>query len=137
MLALRLNPCLVGVIDREQTAFVPGRRIGENVMALQCLPELLRQQGRWALVVFCDFRKAYDTLDRGFLLAAMRALGVGEGFLAMVRLLLADTRARATVNNWVSTPEAFADGVRQGCPLAPLLYLFIAQALFRLLQGTG
>ncbi|PRW05685.1 Transposon TX1 uncharacterized 149 kDa [Chlorella sorokiniana] len=134
VLALRLNPCLADVIDREQTAFVPGRRIGENVLALQCLPELLRRQGRWAVCIFCDFRKAYDTLDRGFLFRAMAALGVGEGFLALVRLLLADTRARATVNRWVSTPEASHAGVRQGCPLAPLLYLFIAQALLCLLR---
>lgn len=137
VLALRLNPCLGDIIDREQTAFVPGRRIGENVLALQCLPELLRRQRRWAVVVFCDFRKAYDTIDRGFLFRAMDELGVGEGFLALVRLLLAGTRARAAVNGWVSTPELSAAGVRQGCPLAPLLYLFIAQALLRLLKARG
>lgn len=137
VLALRLNPCLADLIDEEQTAFVPGRRIGENVLALQCLPELLRREGRWAVVAFCDFRKAYDTVDRGFLLSAMRELGVGEGLLAMVSLLLSDTRARATVNRWVSTPEASTAGVRQGCPLAPLLYLFIAQALLRLLKARG
>jgi len=137
VLALRLNPYLPDVIDREQTGFVPGRRIGENVMALQCLAQLLRRQGRWAVAVFCDFYKAYDTIDRAFLFAAMRELGVGEGFLSLVHLLLSDTRARATVNRWVSTPEVFAAGVRQGCPLAPLLYLFIAQALLRLLKSRG
>jgi hypothetical protein len=137
VLALRLNPCLPDVIDREQTGFVPGRRVGENVMALQCLAQLLRRQGRWAVAVFCDFYKAYDTIDRAFLFAAMRELGVGEGFLSLVHLLLSDTRARATVNRWVSTPEVFAAGVRQGCPLAPLLYLFVAQALLRLLQSRG
>jgi len=137
VLALRLNPCLASLIDREQTAFVPGRRIGENILAMQCLPELLRRQRRWALIVFCDFRKAYDTLDRAFLFSIMRELGLGEGFLAMVRLLLSDTRARATVNRWVSTPELSAAGVRQGCPLAPLLYLFIAQALLRFLKARG
>jgi len=137
VLALRLNPCLAGVVDREQTAFVPGRRIGENILALQCLPELLRRQHRWAVVVFCDFAKAYDTLDRGFLLRAIRELGAGERFLAMVRLMLSDTRARATVNDWVSTPEVSTAGVRQGCPLAPLLYLFVALALLRLLKARG
>lgn len=137
VLALRLNPCLPHIIDREQTAFVPGRLIGENIMTLQCLPHLLRRQRRSAVVVFCDFRKAYDTLDREFLLRAMRQLGVGEGFIAMVRLLLVNTRARAMVNGHVSTPAAFAAGVRQGCPLAPLLYLFIAQALLRLLKRRG
>jgi hypothetical protein len=137
VLALRLNPHLDSIIDREQTAFVPERQIGENVMLLQCLPHLLRRQHRWAAVVFCDFRKAYDTVDREFLLRAMHQLGVGEGFIAMVRLLLTDTKARAMVNGHISTPATFLAGVRQGCPLAPLLYLFIAQALLRLLKARG
>ncbi|KAI3427176.1 hypothetical protein D9Q98_007113 [Chlorella vulgaris] len=137
VLALRLNPCLDSIIDREQTAFVPGRHIGENIMALQCLPHLLRGTAASAVVVFCDFRKAYDTIDREFLFSAMDALGVGAGFLALTRLLLADTRSRAMVNGFTSTPAAFLAGVRQGCPLAPLLYLFIAQALLQLLKARG
>ncbi|KAL4856066.1 Transposon TX1 uncharacterized protein [Chlorella vulgaris] len=137
VLALRLNPCLDSIIDREQAAFVPGRHIGENIMALQCLPHLLRGTAASAVVVFCDFRKAYDTIDREFLFSAMDALGVGAGFLTLTRLLLADTRSRAMVNGFTSTPAAFLAGVRQGCPLAPLLYLFIAQALLRLLKARG
>ena len=137
VLALRLNPCLAGIIDKEQTAFVPGRQIGENIMTLQCMHSLLRRQGGHAFVVFCDFRKAYDTIDRSFLLRAMRALGVGEGFVALVQRLLTATRARAVVNGHISSPAVSAAGVRQGCPLAPLLYLFIAQALTRLLKARG
>ena len=137
VLALRLSPCLPTIIDPAQTAFVPGRRIGENVLALQCLGPLLRRLGRSAYAAFCDFRKAYDTIDRAFLLKAMAALGVGPGFLAMVRVLLASTTARTMVNGFISTPTAFAAGVRQGCPLAPLLYLFIAQALLQLLRSRG
>ncbi|KAI3432715.1 hypothetical protein D9Q98_004258 [Chlorella vulgaris] len=137
VLALRLNPCLDSIIDREQAAFVPGRHIGENIMALQCLPHLLRGTAASAVVVFCDFRKAYDTIDREFLFSAMDALGVGAGFLSLTRLLLADTRSRAMVNGFTSTPAAFLAGVRQGCPLAPLLYLFIAQALLQLLKARG
>lgn len=137
VLARRLNPHLADIIDPEQTAFVPGRRIGENVMTLQCLHELLRAQGRSALAVFTDTYKAYDTCDRGFLFSAMDTLGVGAGFLSMVRRLLTATASRAHVNGWTSTPAATAAGVRQGCPLSPLLYLFVAQALLRLLKTRG
>lgn len=137
VLALRLNPCLADIIDAEQTAFVPGRQIGENIMTLQCLHYLLCRQQRHAVAAFCDFHKAYDTIDRGFLFSAMRTLGLGDGFVAMVHRLLAGTRACAVVNGHVSTPAATAAGVRQGCPLAPLLYLFVAQALLRFLSARG
>lgn len=93
-------------------------------MAPQCLPHLLRGTAASAVVMFYDFCKAYDTIDREFLFSAMDALGVGTGFLTLTRLFLADTRSRAMVNGFTSTPAAFLAGVRQGCPLAPLLYLF-------------
>lgn len=137
VLARRLGPLLPDCIGPEQTAFVPGRCIGDNIMALQLLPSVLRRRGRWAIAVFCDFSKAFDTIDRSFLLAALSELGVGPGFVALVRPLLSDTRARALANGFISAPASFAAGVRQGCPLSPLLYLFVAQALVSFLHSRG
>ncbi|PSC69508.1 Oxidoreductase HTATIP2 [Micractinium conductrix] len=137
VLAHRLGRCLPSLISPEQAAFLRGRSIGENAHLLQLLPHLLARHGRWALVAFCDFRKAYDTVHRGFLLAVLRQLGLGDGFVSWVQLLLPHTLAAAAVNRCVSRPALFLAGVRQGCPLAPLLYLCLAQALLRLLQARG
>ena len=137
VLAHRLGRCLPSLISPEQAAFLRGRSIGENAHLLQLLPHLLARHGRWALVAFCDFRKAYDTVHRGFLLAVLRQLGLGDGFVRWVQLLLSRTLAAAAANGCVSLPALFSAGVRQGCPLAPLLYLCLAQALLRLLQACG
>ena len=137
VLAHRLGRCLPSLISPEQAAFLRGRSIGENAHLLQLLPHLLARHGRWALVAFCDFRKAYDTVHRGFLLAVLRQLGLGDGFVSWVQLLLSHTLAAAAANGCVSQPALFSAGVRQGCPLAPLLYLCLAQALLRLLQTRG
>jgi exonuclease III len=134
VLACRLVPCLGEVISPEQTAFLHGRHMGEGIMLVQCVAQLLHRQGRGALAVFCDFEKAYDTVDRGFLFKAMATLGLGNSFIQWAQLLLTDTRARASVNNYMSPAVHFAAGVRQGCPLAPLLYLCVAQALLCFLR---
>ena len=137
VLAGRLGAHLPSIVGAEQTAFLSGRSIGENIHLLQLLPDLLRGEQRWALVILCDFCKAYDTVDRGFLLAIMRQLGLGDGFLRWTQLLLARTQAAALVNGHLSDSVPFKAGVRQGCPLAPLLYLCLAQALLRFLQHRG
>ena len=137
MLAERLGAQLPKVIDPQQTAFLRERRMGDNIQLLQLLPHLLADEGRQAFVVFCDFKKAYDTVDREFLFWTMQALGVGPGFMRWVRLLLTSTRAAAMVNGCLSRRMTFHAGVRQGCPLAPLLYLFIGQALACFLRGRG
>ncbi|KXZ53738.1 hypothetical protein GPECTOR_6g655 [Gonium pectorale] len=77
-LATRLGPALSAAISAEQTAFLPGSLIGSNIFALRHLPHLLRRQGRSAIVAFLDFAKAYDTVHRDFLLAAMEELGATE-----------------------------------------------------------
>ena len=134
VLASRLAPILAKVMGAEQSAFLPGRLIGDNIMFMQILPHLLRSNmgsdlASSAVVAFLDFKKAYDTVLRPFLLAVMEATGAGPGLQHWVRTLLSDTRAAAKVNGYLSNPALYEEGLRQGCPLAPLLYLFIGWAL--------
>ena len=137
VLANRLQPLLPTVIDRSQLAFIRGRSIGEAVLLMQTLPAWLQLQGRGAVAVLCDFAKAFDTVDRSFLLAVLRKLGMGDGFITWVTTILRNTRACAVVNGFRSGFEPFLAGVRQGCPLAPLLYLFVGQAMLQWWRVSG
>lgn len=128
ILAYRLRDVQHKLIQREQTAFMPGRHIGENVMLNQLLPSAVGP-GSTAVTVFQDIYKAYDTISRPFLFAVLEAAGLGGGFLRWVKLLLTHTNACAMVNGYCSALLPYTAGVRQGCPLAPQLYLFVAQAL--------
>jgi hypothetical protein len=133
-LATRLGKVLAQAIDPSQCAFLPGRRMGEAVWLLQLLPYLMRKYDREAVLLFLDFAKAYDTVDRSFLFAVMEAVGAGDGMLLWARALLTNTAAVAVVNGYPSAPVRFEAGVRQGCPLSPLLYLFVGQALLAWLK---
>ena len=66
VLMLRLRSVFATVIGPEQTAFLPGRRIADNVLLLQLLPELQRLGGEAGAAVFLDFYTAYATVDRSF-----------------------------------------------------------------------
>jgi hypothetical protein len=82
------------------------------------------------LVAFLDFKKAYDSVDREFLRHVLLAMGVGDTFVKWVVLLLGQgTTTCAVLNGFKSDKVRFRAGVRQGCPLAPLLYLFVGEAL--------
>jgi hypothetical protein len=137
VLASRLGPVLSSVVDSHQTAFLSGRHIGENILLAQALPRALSRANTGAVSVACDFRKAYDTVDREFLYQAMRVMGCGPRFCQMVKNLLTRTKARVELNGFQSRSVAFAVGVRQGCPLAPLLYLFVGQTMSCFLAHRG
>ncbi|KAG1677910.1 hypothetical protein FOA52_001328 [Chlamydomonas sp. UWO 241] len=135
VLATRWTPLLSAVVGPEQTAFLAGRRISDNICLTQMLPGLLAANAAdgvgptGAALALLDFRKAYDTIDHGFLIAVMEAVSVGDGVLAWTRTILTHTYASAEVNGFISAPRKYAAGVRQGCPAAPALFLFLGHAL--------
>ena len=136
VLADRLQPALQSSVSPCQTAFLKGRRSGANILTLQLLLDGL-PAGNEMVAALLDFNKAYDTIDRPFLLSVLQELGVGDAFVRWVQLLLRSTSARVVMNGFRSTPHVFQAGVRQGCPLSPLLYLCVAEALVRFLQHEG
>ena len=54
-----------------------------------------------------------------------------------MQVLLTDTYTCAVVNGFQSSFYRCSAGVRQGCPLAPLMYLFAGQALLCHLRQCG
>lgn len=130
VLANRMLPLIGSTIHPAQCAFVPGRQIKDSIRMLQLLPALLNCRAESAVAVFTDFTKAYDTVDRTFLCMVADTLGVGAGFQQWMKTLLTNTYTRAIVNGFLSGAYKCEAGVRQGCPLSPLLYLFVGQALW-------
>lgn len=136
-IANRIKGPLGDVLPLNQSAFLPDRQIGDNIMLLRLLSGFFQENSTPLYMLFCDFAKAYDTIDRGFLFDVLRRMGAGDGLLRWVRLMLTGTRARAAINGFISQPERFERGVRQGDPLAPLLYLAIAFSLHSFLTARG
>ena len=129
ILAARFGVALAQAIGPEQTAYLPGRLIGDNVLFTSLLSPALSVTHSSGAVVFIDISKAYDTVDRAFIFSLLTSLGASDGMVNWARLLLHATAASTHVNGVESPPAATHAGVRQGCPLSPLLYLVVAQAL--------
>ena len=128
-LATRFGPALQHVVDPTQTAFVPGRWIGDNVLCHLEEVEYLQQTGQPGCMVFLDFSKAYDRLSRSWLMRCMSSLGFGQNACKWVTVMLQNTSATATFNGWSSGRFPERSGVQQGSPLSPLLYVLGAQPL--------
>lgn len=134
VLATRMKPLLPSIIHPHQSAFIQGRNISDCNWLPQFLAPLLKKTGKSAAILLCDIAKAYDTVDRDFLWQIMALMGVGNDFLRWVKLLHRNTRACAFVRGYRGDAALFLAGVRQGCPLAALLFLFVTHALLLFLE---
>lgn len=88
---------------------------------------------RWAwlicVIAFLDFKKAYDTVRRSFLVTLMRSFGAGEGLIKWFATLLSDTFTSASVNEHLSRLVEMLGGTPQGAGQSCGGYLFIPWAL--------
>ena len=139
-IANRLALALGHVIDDTQTAFVPGRWIGDNVLFHLEEVDYLQHTQQPGCITFLDFSKAYDRVDRGWLMQCMQKMGFSSACQRWVQLLLQGTQGRVMYNGHFSRAFAVHSSIAQGSPLSPLLWVIAAQPLaacLRQLQASG
>ncbi|CAI6012722.1 unnamed protein product [Closterium sp. NIES-65] len=82
----------------------------------------------WFLLMV-DFHKAFDSISRPFLFRTLREMGVPEIFVSWAEGLHTGAGTRLHINGWTGDRVAVERGVRQGCPLAPYLFLCAVELL--------
>ena len=129
VLAGRLLKVIHAVVAPDQTCGVPGRFIGENVALLRDVAHYASESNIPLAILSLDQEKAFDRVDWDFLLAVLRRMGFGPSFVSWVKLLYTNIRSAIVINGYISDSFKPSRGVRQGCPLSPLLYVLSIEVL--------
>jgi len=136
----RVAAALDTVIDPTQSAFIPGRWIGDNVLYHIHEIEYLDAAQLPGCTIFLDFEKAYDRQDRAWTMLCAERLGFGDGVRRWFQLLMSGTTGRVSFNGHRTDSFPINNGMAQGSPLSPILFIISAQPLtshLRHLQHTG
>ena len=117
------------VVSRDQTCGVPGRFIGENVALLRDVVSYTESSGTPVAILSLDQEKAFDRVDWGFMRSTLVTMGFGPSFVAWVDLFYTHVQSAVNVNGFLTPFFSLSRGVRQGCPLSPLLYVLVSEVL--------
>ena len=136
MLLNRIRPKLDPQLRPNQNGFRPGRSTTAHILALRRLIEGVRSHNLKAVIVFVDFRKAFDSIHRGKMLQILRAYGVPEKIVKAIGLMYQNTRARVVTPDGETEFFEILAGVLQGDTLAPFLFAIVLDyAMRQALQG--
>lgn len=132
--ANRMKPLLHNWILPSQTGFVPNRCILDNIfLAFEAIEWTLENKQELSMLLL-DVEKAYDIVNWTFLKHTMARMGFHDTWIHQVMSLNQNAAAAVIVNGEQSRAFNLQRSVRQGCPLAPYLFLLIVDVLGQMLQ---
>lgn len=129
VLGNRLVSVIANVVAPNQVCGVPGRLSGEHLRLLKDIVDNADHSNVSAAVLSPDQEKAFDRVDWQFMLRVLESMNFGPSFCSWVHLLYTTLFSCVLVNNHVSELFPVTGGVRQGCPLSPLLYILVVETI--------
>ena len=126
-----------GWLPEEQAAFRPGRGVNDHLCVLNMLMRRTRKARGKMMLGFLDVRKAYDTVDREKLWHKLRGLGLDERSVEAVKGLYVGHRRRIKVAGGETEWIRCVQGLRQGCPMSPILFALFTADLPGVVKEQG
>ena len=80
-IAGRLKFFLPNLINSDQTGFIKGRFIGENIRLLQSIICYAKEKNMPGLLLFLDFEKAFETIEWTFIKKTLNYFGFGTSLI--------------------------------------------------------
>ena len=128
-IATRIQQVLSSIIHPNQSGFLKGRYIGDNIRQLLEIIEHYERLQKTGLIFIADFEKAFDTVRHDFIYKALSFFNFGQSLINWIKIMNNNTSCKIINNGYLSQSIPLLRGVKQGCPLSPYLFIIAIEML--------
>ena len=118
----------------ERDGFKPKKPTTDHIIFLNTICDVYKRKHKAVFICFVDSEKAFDSVNRFFLLCELLKINISSKFLSLNKTLYQDVHTCLKINNCYTYSFLVDIGTRQGCNLSPNLFnIFINNLTFFLI----
>ena len=127
VIAMRLARVISNLVSSDQTGFLKGRYIGENLRLMSDILHYSEAEDIPGIIMNLDYACAFDSVEHAFLFAALKAFNFGESLVSWVKLLYNSTELTVLNNGYTGDWFKPTRGVKQGCPVSGMIFVLAVE----------
>ena len=131
MILNRVQPEIDPKLRNNQNGFRPGRSTTAHLLALRRLIEGVKSHNKKAIILYVDFKKAFDSIHRPTMMKILKAYGIPPRLLSAIERMYESTRAKVISPDGETDMFEIKAGVLQGDTLAPYLFAIVLDYVMR------
>ena len=129
LLANRLKKVVGKIVGKQQQGFIKGRNIANIIRGIDDIMEYERKNNLNDLLFIIDFKQAFDKINNTYITHVFKKFGFGNNFINWISTIFSNRKSCVKNGGHVSRLFNVNCGVKQGCPIAPLLFVVASEIL--------
>jgi len=129
--ATRLTNILKNYLHPNQTAYLPGKQIQDNLRLIN----IINKTAESPIIAALDAKKAFDSVTHDYIRKTLKEYGL-DSFIPIFNILYRDQKVDIALNGDIINGYQIKNGVKQGDSLSCILFILCIDPLIRNIENN-